>query len=639
MCRANGRAIRVGKIPPFPPKGSANISANCEIYSTNTVIKPRSTGILGKAVSIAEFRSICVRDSGIENYLSFVREAADLVVSLGGSLSGEHGDGQARGELLPRMFGEDLVAAFREFKKIFDPEWKMNPGKVVDPFPIDANLRISPEYNPWHPTTRFQFPDDDGSFSEATLRCVGVGKCRRENSGTMCPSYMVTHEEKDSTRGRARLLFEMLEGDAIGKNGWRDEAVKNALDLCLACKGCKGDCPVNVDMATYKAEFLSHYYEGKIRPRHAFAFGFINKWANLASHLPLVANFFTQAPVLSDIAKMTAGVAPERNIPQFAPQTFRDWFSQRSSKFKDQSPKSENPKSKIQNQKTDVILWADTFNNHFHPTTAQAAVEVLEAAGFRVKVPKQNLCCGRPLYDYGFLDGAKKYLLTTLEALREPIRQGVSVVVLEPSCAAVFRDELINLLPHDEDAKRLHDQTFLLSEFLEQHDFQPPKLRRKAIVHGHCHHKSLMKMMDEDNVLDKMGLEVEVPDSGCCGMAGAFGFEKGEHYDVSIKCGERVLLPKVREADKTTLLIADGFSCREQISQTTNRHALHLAQVIKMALDEGENGASGDFPEKKYLGMPTPTSEKIKTAAIAGVGALAVGIVVWRTLMKTGTRS
>ena len=364
---------------------------------------------------------------GIENFKSFMNEAADLVVSLGGSLSGEHGDGQARAELLPRMFGDEIIEAFQEFKTIFDPDWKMNPGKVVDPFPIDENLRVSNKYEPWQPETHFKFPDDKGSFANATLRCVGVGKCRRgSGEGTMCPSYMVTFEEKDSTRGRARLLFEMLEGDAIGKNGWRDEAVKDALDLCLACKGCKGDCPVNVDMATYKAEFLSHYYDGKIRPRHAFAFGFINKWANLASIAPLVANFFTSTPVLRDVAKLTAGVAPERTIPQFAPQTFRDWFSQRSSKFKVQSPKSE------------VILWADTFNNHFHPTTAQAAVEVLEAAGFRVKVPRQKLCCGRPLYDYGFLDEAKVYLQKTLDALRDQIHDGTPVVVLEPSCAAVF---------------------------------------------------------------------------------------------------------------------------------------------------------------------------------------------------------
>ncbi len=555
---------------------------------------------------------------GIEQFKSFMNEAADLVVSLGGSLSGEHGDGQARAELLPKMFGNEIVAAFQEFKSIFDPDWKMNPGKVVDPFPIDVNLRVSNKYEPWQPETHFKYPDDKGSFANATLRCVGVGKCRRgSGEGTMCPSYMVTFEEKDSTRGRARLLFEMLEGDAIGKDGWRDEAVKDALDLCLACKGCKGDCPVNVDMATYKAEFLSHYYEGKIRPRHAFAFGFINKWANLASIAPLVANFFTSTPILRNLAKLTAGVAPERSVPQFAPQTFRDWFELRSPKSKVQSPKS----------KPEVILWADTFNNHFHPTTAQAAVEVLEAAGFHVKVPRQKLCCGRPLYDYGFLDEAKAYLKNTLDALRKEIEAGTPVVVLEPSCAAVFRDELINLLPNDEDAKRLNKQTFLLSEFLIKYakDFELPKLHRKALVHGHCHHKSLMKMDDEKEILKKMELDFEMPDTGCCGMAGAFGFEKGEHYDVSIKCGERVLLPETRKVAKDILVITDGFSCREQISQTTDRKGLHLAQVIKMALDEGEKGTLGDYPEEKFLYAETPASEIVKTATIAGVGALAIG--------------
>ena len=558
---------------------------------------------------------------GIEKYKSFVNEAADLVVSLGGSLSGEHGDGQARGELLPKMFGDDIVDAFREFKTIFDPDWKMNPGKVIDPFPIDENLRVSNTYEPWQPETHFAFPEDDGSFAKATLRCVGVGKCRRSGGGTMCPSYMVTFEEKDSTRGRARLLFEMLEGDAIGKDGWQDEAVKDALDLCLACKGCKNDCPVNVDMATYKAEFLSHYYEEKTRPRHAYAFGFVNKWANLASYIPLVANFFTSAPLLRNVAKLTAGVAPERSVPQFAPQTFRDWFVERSPKSRVQSPKS----------KPEVILWADTFNNHFHPTTAQAAVEVLEAAGFRVKVPRQKLCCGRPLYDYGFLDEAKVYLQKTLDALREPIQDGTPVVVLEPSCAAVFRDELVNLFPNDRDAKRLNGQTFLLSEFLVKHakDFELPKLHRKALVHGHCHHKSIMGMDDEKEILKKMELDYELPDDGCCGMAGAFGFEKGDHYDVSIKCGERILLPETRKIAKDTLVITDGFSCREQISQTTDRNGLHLAQVIKMALDEGASGASGDYPERKYLHAKTPTSEIVKTAAIAATGAAAVGGAAW----------
>lgn len=564
---------------------------------------------------------------GIVKFRAFLDEAADLVVGLGGSLSGEHGDGQSRAELLPKMFGNELVKAFREFKSIWDPRWKMNPGKVVDPNKITDNLRLGENYRPPQPATHFQFPNDDGSFAEATLRCVGVGKCRREEGGTMCPSYMVTREEKDSTRGRARMLFEMLQGEAITE-GWQSEHVKDALDLCLSCKGCKGDCPVNVDMATYKSEFLSHYYEGRWRPRHAFGFGHVDRWSRLAAIAPLIVNFFTQTPVLRDIAKLVAGIAPERKIPAYAAQTFKHWFFARNKKKKDQDAD--------QTEKPEVILWADTFNNHFHPTTAQAAVEVLEEAGFRVSVPRANLCCGRPLYDYGYLDEAKRYLKRTLDALSTDIEKGTPIVVLEPSCAAVFRDELVNLLPGEKKAKQLHDQTFLLSEFLKHHakHIELPKLNRKAVLHGHCHHKALMGMTDEESLLSTMGINFESPEAGCCGMAGAFGFERGEHYDVSIKCGERGLLPKVREVTRDTLLIADGFSCREQISQETDRHALHLAQVIQMALREGEQGASGDYPERAYLKISTPPAMKIRTAVITSAGVLAVSGIAWWALKK-----
>jgi FAD/FMN-containing dehydrogenase/Fe-S oxidoreductase len=557
---------------------------------------------------------------GIANFRSFLGEAADLVVSLGGSISGEHGDGQARAELLPRMFGDELIQAFREFKSIWDPDWKMNPGKVVDPYRITENLRLGTDYNPTQPRTHFYFPHDDGNFAEATLRCVGVGKCRREHGKTMCPSYRVTHEEMHSTRGRARLLFEMLEGDVIGKNGWRDESIREALDLCLSCKGCKGDCPVNVDIATYKSEFLSHYYEGKVRPRYAYAFGYIHWWSRLTSLMPDVANFFTQTPLIRDAAKIMADIAPERQIPRFATQTFKDWFYQRNGK-----------RNELNNDKT-VILWPDTFNNYFHPKTGQAAVEVLESVGFHVEVPGQNMCCGRPLYDYGFLDAAKRWLQDILNTIRPQIRDGIPVVVLEPSCAAVFRDELVNLFPHDEDAKRLSRQTFLLSEFLEKkaNGYQPPKLKRKAVVHGHCHHKAIMGMSDEERVLSKLGLDAEVLDSGCCGMAGAFGFEK-DHYDVSIKVGEHELLPHVRNADKDTLIIANGFSCREQISQTTDRHALHLAQVIQMAMHEGPYGPGGNYPERKYIDQEISTrpQSKLKAAAMIGAGLLVVGALIW----------
>jgi FAD/FMN-containing dehydrogenase/Fe-S oxidoreductase len=505
---------------------------------------------------------------GIAKYRKFVEEAADLVISYGGSLSGEHGDGQSRAELLPKMFGPELVQAFREFKALWDPDWKMNPGKVVEPYKLDENLRLGADYKPWQPQTHFQFPEDHGSLASATLRCVGVGKCRRDEGGVMCPSFRVTREEEHSTRGRAHLLWEMTKGDII-KDGWRDQRVKDSLDLCLACKGCKSDCPVGVDVATYKAEFLSHYYTGRLRPRSAYAFGNIDIWARLASRAPGLINLATQLPFLRDIARLIAGIPRERSIPAFAPQTFRHWFNRREPENINDGP---------------VLLWPDTFNNYFLPDTAKAAVEVLESAGYRVVLPKANLCCGRPLYDWGMLDRAKKLLLTILGALESEIKQDIPIVVLEPSCAAVFRDELLNLFPKDNRARRLSQQTFLLSEFLEQKakHFLLPKMARKALVHGHCHHKSVMRMTDEESVLRKMGIDFHSPAPGCCGMAGSFGFE-ADKYETSIAIGELELLPAVRKADPDCLVIADGFSCREQIAQCTSRRALHLAQVIQLA--------------------------------------------------------
>jgi FAD/FMN-containing dehydrogenase/Fe-S oxidoreductase len=546
---------------------------------------------------------------GIEKYRSFTHEAAELVAGFGGSLSGEHGDGQSRAELLPIMFGNELVDAFREFKRIWDPEWKMNPGKVVDPYRVDENLRLGAQYQPSRPETHFRFPDDSWSVARAALRCVGIGNCRREEGGTMCPSYMVTREEKDCTRGRARLLFEMLQGDVIA--GWKSEAVRDALDLCLSCKGCKGECPVNVDMATYKAEFLSHCYAGRLRPRHAYAIGLIHWSSRIAGSVPWLANFFTQTPGLASAAKAIAGMAPQRRIPPYALEPFKKWF-QRCCSIRNETNGDLS--------KPSVILWADTFNNFFHPTTAKAAVRVLESAGYRVRVPKKSLCCGRPLYDYGMLDSAKRLLRQTLDTLRPQIRAGVPIVVLEPSCAAVFRDELINLYPNDEDAQRLSKQTMLLSEFLDEPAgrYQPPQLRRKAIVHGHCHHRAVMKMTSEENILKRMALDYTLLDSGCCGMAGGFGFEK-DHYEVSIKVGERVLLPAVRQADADTLIIADGFSCREQIAQSTDRQALHLAEVIHMALS-GDTQAGELEEELSVAASQNGRTLILMSALIAGAG-------------------
>jgi len=506
---------------------------------------------------------------GVAKFRQFMEAAADLVVSYGGSLSGEHGDGQARAELLPKMFGPELMQAFREFKSAWDPDWKMNPGKLIQPNRLDQNLRLGAAYAPWQPQTTFAFREDHGSLAEAALRCVGVGKCRRDEGGVMCPSFRVTRDEEHSTRGRAHLLWEMTKGDLI-RDGWRSEEVKQSLDLCLSCKGCKSDCPVGVDVATYKAEFLSHHYEGRIRPRSAYTFGYVDLWAKLGSRLPMLANFLTQTPGLRDVTKCAAGVAPQRSIPPLAAESFRNWFARRGTRS------SNLPR---------VLLWPDTFNNYFLPATAKAAVEVLEYAGFGVMVPQQNLCCGRPLYDFGMLDRARALLLRVLDSLESEIAAGTPVIGLEPSCVSVFRDELCNLLPDDDRAHALSRQTFLFSEFLETHaaDFAWPQLERKALLHGHCHQKSIAGMTSEESVLRRVGIDFQQPAQGCCGMAGAFGFER-EKYELSMAIGQLELLPAVSQAAEDCLIIVDGFSCREQIGQGSGRKTLHLAEVLSLAI-------------------------------------------------------
>jgi FAD/FMN-containing dehydrogenase/Fe-S oxidoreductase len=514
-------------------------------------------------------------EPGIRKYGEFVERAADLVVSYGGSLSGEHGDGQSRGALLPRMFGPELMQAFREFKSAWDPDNRMNPFKgAVDASPPTENLRLGADYKPWEPVTHFAFPDDGGSFAKASLRCIGVGECRKQDYGTMCPSYMATLEEEHSTRGRAHMLFEALQGEVV-RGGWKDEKVKQSLDLCLSCKACKTECPTNVDIATYRAEFLSHYYEARARPVHAYAFGMIDRWARLASGAPRLVNAVNTAPGFSHLLRRLLHMAPQRDLPRFAPETFRSWARRRGVPILGGKGAGRPP----------VILWVDTFNNYFHPAASQAALEVLQAAGFAVMIPGRHLCCGRPLYDFGFLSQAKQYLQRVLSELGPSLAAGVPMVVLEPSCASVFRDELRNLLPSDTRATLLRQQTFLLSEFLEHQapGYRPPSLPRTVLVHGHCHHKALMKMNDEESLLRRMGAEVQSPDAGCCGMAGPFGFAS-DKYDISQAIGERVLLPAVRQAGQATLIVADGFSCQEQILQATGRRATHLAQVMQSAL-------------------------------------------------------
>lgn len=514
---------------------------------------------------------------GIRTWRAFTREAAELVVSFGGSLSGEHGDGQAKAEFLPIMFGPELMAAMERFKAIWDPDNRMNPGKVVHPYRIDENLRAGPEYKVVKLNTRLAFrsPEGDG-LQRAVERCVGTGRCRSLTGGTMCPSYRATREERYSTRGRARLFWEMLQGHVL-PDGWRSEAVKDAVETCLACKGCRSDCPTHVDMAAYKAEFLSHYYETKRRPRQAFTMGRIGDWAPWAARLPWLVNLVTQAPVLKGLAKRIAGVAADRDLPKLASTPFRATFEQAGRLGPSTSAQPSSGRK--------VILWVDTFCENFHPEIAHAAAEVLRHAGFHVTLPpKRKLCCGRPLYDFGLLDLARARLAAILDALT-PLLEGdelASVVGLEPGCLSIFKDELLRQFPDDPRARQLASRTWLLADFLNVQGYQPPRYDATVVLHAHCHQKALFGTEGEKALLDRMGVRWTQLDSGCCGMAGSFGFHPG-HSAMSASIGEEVLFPAVRRAATETLVLTNGFSCREQIRKGTGREAMHIAELLLAA--------------------------------------------------------
>jgi FAD/FMN-containing dehydrogenase/Fe-S oxidoreductase len=519
-----------------------------------------------------------VSAQGVRDFRSFVERAADLVVSYGGSLSGEHGDGQARGELLDRMYGADTVRAFEEFKAIFDPDNRMNPGKVVHANPLDGQLRLGADYAPAEPATYFTYPDDDGSLARAALRCAGVGECRKPHpeNGVMCPSFQATHDEEHSTRGRARLLFEMLRGETVTE-GFASDAVHDALDLCLACKGCRSDCPVGVDMATYKAEFLAHHYAGRLRPRDHYSLGWLPVAARVAALAPGVVNAATHAPVLGDLVKRLGGIDPRRDVPRFATAGFRTWFERRT-------PGGTG-------ERGEVLLWPDTFTTYLSPGIAVAAVGALERLGFRVRIPERNLCCGLTWISTGQLGIAGRVLRRTVRALAPYTRAGVPVLGLEPSCTAVFRSDAPELLGHDQDVLRLRDQTRTLAELLvRDHDLDLPRLnpdgaaRPRALVQTHCHQHAVLSHQPDEELMRRLGLDATALDSGCCGLAGNFGMTPG-HRQVSLAAGEQVLLPAVRDADPSTLLLADGFSCRTQIEEAGGeRHAVHLAEVLNAAL-------------------------------------------------------
>ncbi|MBW3551594.1 MAG: 4Fe-4S dicluster domain-containing protein, partial [Proteobacteria bacterium] len=513
---------------------------------------------------------------GVAAWRRFLDEASDLVLHYGGSFSGEHGDGQARGELLPKMYGEELVQAFRDFRAVWDPRNRMNPGKVVDADPLDAHLRRGPGLRLPKVGAQFDYPEDAHQFAGSAMRCVGVGTCRDLSGDVMCPSYRATRDEQHSTRGRARLLYEMLRGETI-HDGWKNEAVRDSLHLCLACKGCKSDCPVHVDMATYKAEFMSRHFRGKLRPRDAYSMGLIHWWSRIASHMPRLTNAALHSPGLSKFAKAIGGIAQAREFPHFADPTFRRWFHDRKAAREraGTAPSGGKP----------VLLWADTFGNYLHTAPLQAAVEVLESAGYLPIVAEKPLCCARPLYAEGMLDLARSQLRTTMDALAPHLREDIPMVGLEPSCVASFRDELPRLFPSDGRAHHLANNTWQLSEFLDREGYEPARIRGAALVHPHCNHHGVMGTGAEHRMLERTGLDFEFTDAGCCGMAGSFGFS-ADRYDTSIRIAEYALLPKVRAASGDTLLIANGFSCREQIRQCTGRQPLDLAEVLRMSLHD-----------------------------------------------------
>ncbi|HKS43564.1 MAG TPA: FAD-binding and (Fe-S)-binding domain-containing protein [Amycolatopsis sp.] len=495
---------------------------------------------------------------GMAGFRSFVEDAADLVAAHGGSLSGEHGDGQSRSELLPRMYSPEMMRVFARFKGIFDPGGMMNPGVLVDPRPVDADLRVRRAPREIESVTLLGYPEDHGSFGEAMRRCVGVGKCRNTSGGgVMCPSYRVTREEKHSTRGRAHLLAEMVNGELI-TGGWRSAEVLDALDLCLSCKGCLSDCPVDVDMATYKAEFYHQHYKGRLRPAAHYSMGWLPLWLRLSAVAPGPANRL--APKL----KRLGGIAPERDLPAFAPRPFTRTGRRRGSG-------------------KPVLLWPDTFNNFFTPHVLRAATEVLTAAGYDALLPDKGICCGLTWVSTGQLGMARRVLRRTLSVLRPHLEAGYQVVGLEPSCTALFRGDLGNLLPGDPVAGLLAARTRTLAELLSDTDLPLDDLGVDAITQVHCHQHAVLGFAADEQLMARAGVRNSTLDSGCCGLAGNFGFERG-HYEVSVACAEDRLLPAIRAASEETVVVSDGFSCRTQIAQTSGRTAVHLAELVARAL-------------------------------------------------------
>jgi FAD/FMN-containing dehydrogenase/Fe-S oxidoreductase len=535
---------------------------------------------------------------GVATYRRFLERAADLVVSYGGSLSGEHGDGQTRGELLPKMFGDDLVDVMRRVKALFDLLNLMNPGKVIDAHPLDAHLRLGGDWSPHTPQDLyFKYPHDGGSFAQAANRCVGVGRCRQlthEGPSVMCPSFQATREEEHSTRGRARLLFEMIDGhgDSPVDDLWRSTEVRDALDLCLACKGCKTDCPANVDMATYKAEFLAHHYRGRLRPRADYAMGWLPAAAQVVSRLGLarVVNALSHTPGLRPLGLAAAGLERDREVPRFATETLQQWFA-RTHPGTSGAHLGAGARPGGGSTRGTVLLWPDTFTNHFSPHVGQAAVGVLERAGWAVTMPTEPVCCGLTWISTGQLTTARRVLRRTVRQLAPHLHAGGLVLGLEPSCTSVFRSDAPEMFPDDRDVRRLRDATVTFAELLVDHTpgWEPPHADDvRAVAQVHCHQHAVLGWDADAKLLASLGVSAEQLESGCCGLAGNFGFTAG-HGEVSKACAEQVLLPRLREEPAGTVVLADGFSCRTQIHDLDSggHEGHHLAEVVDALQTEG----------------------------------------------------
>ena len=535
--------------------------------------------------------------TGVPVMRQFMEEATDIAVSYGGSMSGEHGDGRARSEMLDRMYPPEVIELFAGVKNLFDPEGVLNPGILVDPEPLDADLR-RPSAAPTEYAGGFHFREDQGDFTRAVHRCTGVGNCRADRTAAgffMCPSYLASRDEKDVTRGRARVLQEVTNGTLV--KDFADTAVVEALDLCLACKACGRDCPTGVNLAKYKSEALYRGYKGKLRPRTHYVLGNLPILGRLVTWLPPVAAIANAVLKIGPIRKLafsTLGIDFRRQMPGFATERFSRIAAshKKAAQAATQGlrPNAEGRVVVEQNAGPDgekyVMLWADSFSETLDTAGAQAMVEVLQRAGYTVLIPPEDACCGLTWITTGQLGHAKKELTNLLTVLAPFAASGIPIVGVEPSCTAVLREDMCDLLPDDQRVGVVADMTFTLAELLSAPEpvgpgeWEAPDLTGVEIVaQPHCHHYSVMGWDSDAELLKAAGATLTTL-SGCCGLAGNFGMEKG-HYEMSVKVAENNLIPTLANAAPDAVYLADGFSCRTQAQQLVGDQGVHLAELLR----------------------------------------------------------